>query len=198
MTELKHIIIDIETLGFASDCVVLSLGATAFTFETNRPNDYNQYVLDGFYCKFNPVEQLEVYKRTFDEDTIRWWKTQPEEARAVTRPSPDDVTLVEGMTKLNEWIKASGYNWKESFVWSRGTYFDFPKLEHIYNQIGIKPAYNGWKIRDTKTYCDVLTGGNSGLYHPKQTPAEFVHHHALHDAALDAYRVVELFQLLAN
>lgn len=198
MTELKHIIIDIETLGFASDCVVLSLGATVFTFETDRPNDYNQYVLDGFYAKFDAREQVTKYGRSMDDDTIEWWRKQPEDARTVTKPSPDDVSLLDGMDQLNSWIRASGYDWRNSFVWSRGTYFDFPKLEHIYNQIGVKPAYNGWKIRDTKTYCDVLTGGNSGLYHPKVTPAEFVHHHALHDAALDAYRCVELFQLLAN
>lgn len=195
--ELNHLIIDLETLGFASDCVVLSLGATVFTFDTSRPNDYEQYILDGFYVKFDAREQADHWKRTMDDDTIEWWRTQPEDARAVTRPSADDVGLVDAMNQFNDWITKSGYDWKNSFVWSRGTYFDFPKLEHIYSQIGVKPGYNGWKIRDTKTYCDVLTGGNSGLYHPKKKPASFVHHHALHDAALDAYRLVELFQLHA-
>jgi len=198
MTELKHLIIDLETLGLASDCVVLSLGATVFTFETDRPNDYGQYVLDGFYVKFDARDQVARWKRTMDDDTIEWWRGQPEDARAVTRPSPVDVPLLEGMDQFNTWIRQSGYNWKDSFVWSRGTYFDFPKLEHIYKQIGIKPGYNGWKIRDTKTYCDVLTGGNSGVYRPKTTPTEFIKHHALHDAALDAYRLVELFQLHAS
>lgn len=193
MTELKHLILDIETLGVGDDCVILSLGATVFPFDNTIPNDYAKYVLDGFYCKFDAMEQIQTYRRTMDDGTIAWWKTQPEEARSVTRPSKDDVSLMDGMMDFNAWITRSGYSFKESFVWARGSYFDFPKLEHVYRQLDLAPGYNGWKIRDTKTYCDVLTGGTTGVYRPDVTPKEFVKHHALHDAALDAYRLVELF-----
>lgn len=198
MAELTHITIDIETLGFASDTVVLSIGAAAFTFDATRPNVYDDYVLNGFYAKLDASEQIGKYSRTMDDDTINWWKTQPEEARKVTRPSSEDLPMREALLRLNAWINASGYDYKNSFAWSRGTYFDYPKLEHMYKQVGLEPGYNGWKIRDTKTYFDVLQGTSHGLYNKKVLPKGFIHHDALHDAAVDAYRMVELFRSLVG
>lgn len=195
MSELQHIILDTETLGTRENAVVLSIGAVAFSLIPNQPNNYEDYILQGFYTKFSVKDQIKNYGRKIEEGTVEWWKQQSSEAQMVLKPSEDDYEMLAGLSRLNEWIKQlPGYKWNTSYVWSRGTYFDFPKLESMYEQAGLKCGYNSWKIRDVRTMIDVLTGDTWGKYNPRGgDPAGFVPHHALHDAAMDAYRMVEIF-----
>lgn len=195
--DLIHIVFDTETLGLYQDAIVLSIGAAVFKFDGKTP-DYDAIVRSGFHVKFNVDEQIRKYGRKTTESTLEWWKTASPEARAILKPTPQDMGMLEGLDQLNSWIRDSGYNFKESFVWSRGTYFDFPKMEHMYDQVGIRPAYNGWKIRDTRTFIDTLLGTNRGQYEPRNKPASFVMHDALHDAAMDAYRLQDLFNAVTE
>lgn len=191
---LKHIVFDTETLGIRENAIVLSIGAVAFEMEPGTKNDYDRYILDGFHVKFSIKDQLHTWKRSVDEGTVEWWKGQSEEAKKILKPSPNDVTMAEGLTQLNDWIKSiDGYKWNSSYVWSRGTYFDFPKMESMYHQAGVKCGFNTWKIRDVRTYIDILTGVDNGKYEPDRQPENFIAHDALHDAAMDAYRMVEIF-----
>jgi hypothetical protein len=191
---ITHLNFDIETLGKKSDSVVLSLACIAFTFEDDTP--YSEYILNGFYVKFDPVEQIKM-GRTVDQDTIEWWKKQSEEARKVTKPSKDDVHVKQGLKLLREYIEKTDYDWKVGYCWSRGNYFDFPMIEDLHRQVGLELPFNTWKIRDIRTMIDVLTGDDRGQYELRNgLPAEYVAHHALHDAALDVMRMKEIFKSL--
>jgi hypothetical protein len=191
---ITHLNFDLETLGKKSTSVVLSMACIAFTFEDDTP--YSQYILDGFYVKFNPIEQLKM-GRTTDQDTINWWKEQNEDARKVTLPSEDDVTVKEGLLMLRDYIGKTKYEWKKGYCWCRGNYFDFPMIEDLHDQVGLKLPFNTWKIRDIRTMIDVLTGSDRGEYNLRDgLPKEYVHHHALHDAALDVMRMKEIFKSL--
>ncbi len=194
--EPYHLSIDTETLGMRENTVVLSIGCAAFQLIPNGENNYEKYVTGGFHVKFDVKEQITRYKRSTDQSTIDWWRQQEPAAQKILKPSEQDVDMESGLMMLNDWIKQSGYRWKDSYVWSRGTYFDFPKLEHMYFQAGVKCGFNTWKIRDTRTYIDILTGVDNGQYEPQGGfPRSFVKHNALHDAAMDAYRMVEIFNL---
>jgi hypothetical protein len=191
---VTHLMFDIETLGKRSTSVVLSLACVAFTFEDDAP--YSQYIADGFYVKFNPIEQLRM-GRTVDQDTIDWWKKQPKKARKILKPSKNDVSMKKGLAMLREYINKSDYDWEIGYCWSRGNYFDFPIIEDLHDQFGAKLPFNTWKIRDVRTMIDVLTGDSRGKYELRGgIPKEFVAHHALHDAALDVMRMKEIFQSL--
>jgi hypothetical protein len=191
---ITHLNFDLETLGKKSTSVVLSMACIAFTFEDDTP--YSQYILDGFYVKFNPIEQLKM-GRTTDQDTINWWKEQNEDARKVTLPSEDDVTVKEGLLMLRDYISKTKYEWKRGYCWCRGNYFDFPMIEDLHDQVGLKLPFNTWKIRDIRTMIDVLTGSDRGEYNLRDgLPKEYVNHHALHDAALDVMRMKEIFKSL--
>lgn len=194
-----HLSIDTETLGLRENTVVLSIGVAAFQLVPGGKNDYDKYIRDGFHVKFSIKDQLVNYKRTTCQSTVDWWKSQSEEAKKILKPSEQDVDMESGLLMLNDWIKQSGYKWKDSFVWSRGTYFDFPKIEDMYRQTGVKVGFNTWKIRDTRTMIDVLTGSENGQYEPKGGfPRNFLKHDALHDASMDAYRMVEIFNTVAG
>jgi hypothetical protein len=194
MTAPIHLSIDTETLGLRENTVVLSIGCAAFRLVENGPNDYAKYIEGGFHVKFSVKDQLVNWKRSTDQSTIDWWKTQEPVAQKIIKPSDEDVDMESGLLLFNDWIKRSGYTWKTSYVWSRGTAFDFPKIEHMYYQTGVKCGFNTWRIRDTRTYIDVLAGADNGQYEPQGGfPRAFIKHDALHDAAMDAYRMVEIF-----
>lgn len=193
---LTHLFFDIETLGTRPGSLILSLACVPFQFETRVP--FKQYLKDGLYIKFDPLEQIKS-GRIVDRDTVNWWKAQGEEAKKVTMSSKDDVSVDEGFDILKTFIDESDYDPKESYVWSRGCYFDFPIIESLYDSKGVVVPYNGWKIRDARTFFDVFGGSNRGEYNLiNGTPPEFVKHNSLHDAALDSLKMVELYSRVAE
>jgi len=194
MSELIHISIDTETLGVREGAVLLSIGAVAFKFSSIEQNEYQRLVSSGFYAKLDVQSQIKQHGRTVEQDTVNWWEKQDEKARRVLKPSVNDVSLLVALSRLNEWISNSGYDFKNSFVWARGSSFDFPKLESAYAQTNLAPAFNTWKIRDSKTFYDVLQGTNTGAPESRTMPEGFIKHNALHDAALDSWSMVELFK----
>lgn len=191
---MKHLMIDCETLGVHADAVVLSIGACVFEFKGEVSESGYQKIIDtGIHIKFSVTEQMKM-GRAIEDDTMHWWRKQSAEAREILEPSDTDLSVLDGMLALNEWLKKSGYDYDRSFCWSRGTYFDFPKFYSMYNQVNVPAGYNGWKIRDTRTYIDVLTGGDRGVYKPKFQPKGFVAHNALHDAAFESIKLMEIYQ----
>ena len=195
--DLVHIVIDTETLGLYQDAVVLSLGAVAFKFN-NDASDYEALVRNGVHIKFDVNEQIHTYKRQMTDSTLEWWRGQSAAAKEILKPTPQDAKMADGLAEFNGWLRRVKYDFKNAFVWSRGTYFDFPKLEHMYMQAGVDCGYNGWKIRDVRTYIDVLLGTNSGKWEPPKVPASFVAHDSLHDAAMDAHRMQLIFQAVTG
>lgn len=193
-----HLIFDLETLGIKErETVILSLGVVAFTFEGNET--YDDIIKHGFYRKINATTQLKD-KRPVDQGTIAWWKTQSEDAQKLAfLPSPEDIDVKQAFRECAQWIKTStNYDFKNSWVWSRGIAFDFPKIEFQFDDAGIDSPINLWKARDIRTMIDCLTGSSSGFYKMDNEPSNFVKHHCLHDAAHDAAVMKEIFYKLSN
>jgi hypothetical protein len=154
-------------------------------------------LLIGFYVKFNVKEQIKTYDRLVEDDVVKWWKTQPKEVfDAMVRPSSEDVNLREGLILLNKFVSnIKGYNFKKSYVWSRGNNFDFPILKSLYNSAEMGVPYNDWKIRDVRTAIDIMAGTDDGKYELRWGNEGFIAHNPLHDAAMDAARLNELFYI---
>lgn len=189
----QHLLFDTETLGAKREnVVVLTMACVVFSFDEYTP--FPALIRDGFYVKFSVPDQIKTWKRTIEPETVAWWKEQSKEAReAAYYPRDDDASMVDGLDALSQYIKASKYDFKKSYVWSRGNAFDFPKIESMFDQANIPVPYNGWRIRDVRTYVDILTGVDNGKYEGKKPLPGFVAHNALHDAARDAYHMQEIF-----
>ena len=195
---LVHIVFDSETLGVRENAVVLSIACVPFELEVYQ--NYSDLYSQGYSVKFDSEEQMKVYKRTTERDTIQWWLKQPAEVRrAVTFTSAFDVPMKKGLQYLTDFVRSTSYDYKASYVWARGSYFDFPKIESMYLQAGLPLPYNSWKIRDIRTYVDILTGSNDGKYIlQKGKSNSYRKHNALCDAAYDAAVMVEIYHRIKD
>lgn len=192
---IKHLVLDLETLDTTPTSVILSLGCSLFSFEKEE-NDFRYYVENGFYVKIDPVSQIKSGRST-SKGTIAWWRNQGKEAQTVLMPHKNDKSLPEALKLFREYLNQNEYNLKKSYCWSRGTYFDWPIVENAHLQYNLPLPYNGWKIRDIRTAIDILYGVDDGKYELKNgTPKEFIKHNSLHDCAMDILRLKELYSSL--
>jgi len=135
---MKHVMIDLETLGTTADAVIMSIGAVKFDLESNAIDDA------GFYASIS-IESNQSYGRVIDEGTLLWWLNQSAEARQVfTEPKQ---SLDAGLAALSDWL---GHN--KRYVWSNGASFDIPMLEHAYRKLGWEAPWEFWNSRCVRTY----------------------------------------------
>jgi|PlaIllAssembly_1097288.scaffolds.fasta_scaffold00009_32 hypothetical protein len=198
MSTVTHLLVDIETLATDPNAVVLSVACVPFLLEVHTY--FGELVPTGFFVKFDVQEQIKLYHRTVEDDTVKWWKKRPKEVfDSMVRPTAEDVSLKEGLTRLNKFVAGvKDYHFNQSYVWSRGNNFDFPILKSLYDASGIGYPFNEWRARDVRTAIDIMAGTDDGQYQLRFGGDGFIAHNPLHDAAMDAARLNELFYLAMN
>ncbi len=166
---MKHIMLDLETLGTAADAVILSIGAVRFDLDTNQIDDA------GFYASVSVDSNLDA-KRRIQESTLIWWLQQGAAAQGVFHETKQ--ALRTALVDLSDWIRN-----KECTVWSNGADFDLPMLAHAYISLGIEVPWHFWNSRCFRTYKN-LPGAKA-----IKVPFDGVKHNALFDAVHQAKHV---------
>lgn len=169
---MKHIMIDLETLGTVSDACILSIGAVRF--------DLNSQAIDdrGFYASVSIDSNLEL-KRRIQEDTLIWWLKQGEAAQGVFHESKQ--TLPTALVELSDWMGDS-----ESQVWSNGADFDLPMLAHAFTQCAIEIPWKFWNSNCFRTYKKL----------PGAKQIRAVDTGVKHNALSDAYQQAQTAQMI--
>lgn len=173
---MKHIMVDLETLGTTADSVILSIGAVKFDLESGQIDDA------GFYSSIS-IESNQAWKRRISEDTLLWWFRQEAAARQVFF-EPKDV-LEEALVNFSDWIGN-----KQAYMWSNGADFDLPMLAHAYSNCGIELPWEYWNNRCFRTYKN-LPGAKA-----VKSPAAGVKHNAMSDAYNQAVQVCAIHAAL--
>lgn len=163
---MKHVMVDLETLGTTADAVILSIGAVRFDLDSDEIDDA------GFYASVSIDSNLE-YKRRVQEDTLIWWLGQSAAAQKVFHEPKD--TLPSSLVGLSDWIDTDNY-----FVWSNGADFDLPMLAHAFTQMSMEIPWKFWNSRCLRTYR-ALPGAKD-----VSVPRLGTHHNALQDAIYQA------------
>ena len=117
---MKHVMIDLETLGTAADSVICSIGAVKFDLDTLAVAE------GGFYASVS-VESNQDKGRRIDESTLLWWLKQPAAAQAMFHE--EKVSLETALRELSDWLATD-----DLMVWAKGPSFDIAMLEHAYKQ----------------------------------------------------------------
>jgi len=171
---MKHIMVDLETLGVKPGSVIVSIGAVVFDPKTRQlGNTYYQVIsLDSAMC-----EGL-----TVDPGTVQWWMSQSEPARAVFQDIsalPLDIALVQ----FSCWV-ADQRGDDEFCLWGNGANFDNVLLRSAFQAVDIEPSWSPFEDRCYRTLKNLLP-------HVKLQRGG-THHNALDDACTQARHAIEL------
>lgn len=169
---MKHVMVDLETLGLSVDAVILSVGAVKFDLEGDAPSD------DGFYGSISIDSNLDAGRRV-DEDTLLWWLKQPAAAQQVFHEEKQGLAAV--LLELSDWLDEDDW-----VVWSKGPSFDVAMLEHAYKQACIAVPWKFWNTRCVRTY--MALPGAKGIVGPTLG--------VKHNALSDAYEQAQTVQLI--
>lgn len=163
---MTNFVIDFETLGTESNCVVLSC---AVTFFDDTIQTFDEYCNQTHYWKFEVEEQITKYNRTIEKGVVDFWEKQDKKLRdSQIEPNVNDVSIKDFIFELDEHLKSYGFD-KNRIAFCRGQSFDFPILSNIvksvnklnntnFNPIFFPVAF--WNQRDIRSYisgllCDV-------------------------------------------
>lgn len=163
------VMLDLETLGKAAGCPILSIGACTFTPEQG-PGDV-------FY-EFLNIDDQAASGLKMNPETVLWWMNQSDAARQ---------SLLGGQMKATHPVHvlkafAAWYTRVEgTALWGNGADFDLPILGALYDLHGIKRpwAYNAGRCMRT---IFSLVGVKPGAFGSTNTLA----HDALSDAIYQA------------
>lgn len=169
---MKNIMIDIETLGTASNSVILSIGAVSF-------ND--DELIDEFYVDID-IDSCQDAGLKIDGRTLNWWMGQNDKARQVF--SREGMPLDLALTLLND-----TFNWADTLVWANGTNFDLPILDSAYRACNKFVPWAYYDARDYRTLRYQLS--NETFNSLRVKPA--VEHNALEDAKAQALTLMAMW-----
>ena len=192
-TKKKHVIIDLEALGGLHEADTIITAISAVVVQGSSEESYTDILARTQFWKLRISDQ--EYTRSTNPETVAWWETQKESVKQQCY-IPDiqkDMHPREFLLQLNRYLVDMGVN-DGTLIWSRGTAYDFPKLLNLYSEYDVKPVFNSWNIFDSKTAFMVRSNGRTNQFALGGNPVGFEKHNALHDTALETYKLLKCFK----
>jgi hypothetical protein len=132
---MKHVMIDIETMGNMSHSAIVSVGAVRFDLETGKTGA-------TFYMNVDLQSCLDA-GLLINADTLMWWLNQSEAARK---------KIIEKGHPLNKaLISLSAFVTKDDEVWGNSARFDLGILSDAFNTLGMPIPWDFRKERCVRT-----------------------------------------------
>ncbi len=188
MSDLNHIMFDLETLGTVPGCSILSIGAVRFFPEENRLGEEFYSVISRLSCVDHFLEE--------NEETIKWWNDKSPEARQVLLDVEDDdiaVPLPHALGLFNDWMLRCG-GIRSIRISGNGADFDNPILRVAQDAAKIDPfnskaGHFGGRCYRTLKSLDELFGP---VFAAPKLERQGTYHNALDDAKHQARHLMEI------
>lgn len=190
MNDIKHIMVDLETMGTVPGCAGLSIGAVVM--------DFDDFTLkEQFYTCVSLPDSLENFLHE-EEETRKWWEDKTPEARQVLFDAndPGAPRLADALTELNKWFASIGATIRKTRLYGNGADFDNPILRVMYHAAKVQPfgaepgaGFFGGRCYRTLKSLDEIFG--PAFAAPKlERVGTF--HNALDDAKSQALHLMEI------
>lgn len=173
---MKHVMIDIETMGNMSRSAIVSVGAVRFDLETGE-------IGEKFYMNVDLQSCLDA-GMIINADTLMWWLSQGEEARK--KISSKGFPLSRVLISLSAFVD------KDDQVWGNSARFDLGILSDAFNALK-KPI--PWDFRKERCVRTLVS------FAPEVKDAEQntgVAHDALADCMFQINYCSKIFRKLKN
>lgn len=178
----KDIMLDLETLGTAPGCTVLSIGAVAFDSVYGLGDTFDVIISRG---------DSERVGLTEHPDNVRWWEQQSFDAQETLRQATEaGLTVEAALARFGGFVETITGGEPGVRVWGNGAGFDQPILRGLYKAIQLKHLvpWDWWNDRCFRTL--------RGLAPHLAMPRTGVLHNALDDAITQAEHAVRVMQYL--
>ena len=164
---MKHVMLDIETMGTGMNAAIVSIGAFKFGKDTFVDDCQDQ--TNGFYAV--PMH----WKGDITQSTVEWWLSQPKEA-ANAFMMAEKLPLVDCLTELSKFVG-------DCCVWGNGADFDNVIVQAACVREGLK----SWPYRNNRCFRTI-----KNIYEYTAYTKPVIPHHPLHDAIAQATTLVRL------
>lgn len=141
---IKHIMLDIETLGLAPNAVITQIAAVEF-----EP--------DSLYTgkTFNASVNINQPGRVIDPETLKWWLNQLEGTRKTSLNTSSQFELHVVLASLVTWIENIASPQYIKF-WCRGVNFDFVLLDDAFRQYNLASPWSYRNLADVRTFDSLV------------------------------------------
>lgn len=175
---MKHVMVDLETLGTRAGCTILSIGAVAFDPEANELGAEMYNVISRNSCRDAGL---------FEEvETIEWWHRQNPDARQIlTLPG---IELADALAIFTDYLRCFGLD--DVKVWGNGSDFDNAILANCYAALGQSLPWAFWNNRCYRTL--------KSLRPEIKFLRQGTYHNALDDAKSQAIHAMAIMRSLAG
>lgn len=167
---MKHLMIDVETLGTSVNAPIIQIGAVYFNAVEGPLGDEFARNID--------IDSVLQHGFLPDGGTIRWWLEQEYDAR-MSLKYPEPEPLIEVLQAFNKFIEPA------ERLWCHAT-FDWPLVANHFYVVGLRPDFKFSRVRDCRT---ILELADLNLEDFKRE--EGIHHNALDDAKFQARYTAE-------
>lgn len=175
---MKHVMLDLETLGTSNDAAIISIGACRFKPLARKDDKVVHSAV--FHFRIN----LEGNIGAIDPETVRWWLEQSQEAQdALLRPE-HSISLRGALGAFDNWIAQAPV----LCLWSNGPTFDEVILRSAFKREGLVFPLSYRASRDCRTIFDL------GKILNVQDPENTLKHGALADAIFQAKKVSRIYR----
>lgn len=158
---MKHVMLDLETLGTIPGSAVISVGAVEFELDGSTGKTFHQNITAASCREIGLIE---------DPATHQWWAKQSKEAQE--RVMRDRKPITDTVSRFGSWFLSCG----AEFVWGNGSTFDVVLWECACRKVGVSAPWKFWNVRDMRTVIHLFD------FDVRDMKRVGVHHDALDDA----------------
>jgi 3' exoribonuclease, RNase T-like len=178
---IKHVMLDLETMGARPTSAIVSIGAVEF-------DPHASGYISNFYRNVS-LADCTMNGLTMEPSTVIWWVAQaPEPCKALIDPAAS--LLTDALASFYNWFrKVSGG--QPTRLWARGPDFDAVILANAYAACHMSVPWSYNMTRCVRTVCDIADLDLSTI------PGAGTSHDALDDALFQVTCVQAAYLKLA-
>lgn len=169
---MKHVMLDLETLGTEANSVIVGIGAVWFDPHGEQhnaapvsissvpaENDYPYNLFPMCFERSIDIQSNLDVGRSISGGTLKWWAEQGDGARRVAfggetplREALNDFTDFINMVATNWPAQETGVQRDQVCVWGHGAAFDNSIIRNAYGQLGYEPPWSFRNDRCNRTF----------------------------------------------
>jgi hypothetical protein len=195
----NHIMLDLETLGTASNSMLLQVSMVSFRL-THGKGWVNSELISVF-DEYPSLEDQDKAGANIDDSTVAWWeKTNPMKfTELMNRPR---ISLADFRTKFEKFIRSCGSNAK---VWAKSPSFDCNMISSLWPLFyQAQHPWKYWNEMDVRTICSMFniagdygsTESGKSLWLPELNGKD--KHDALYDCFVQVNCVIEGHKMMVG